>query len=419
MVELKLDTKDWEKFKDDHYVSIRIGEAQKIAKMAPSRTYKFPASAIGPRKYTKVEVFRRVASGIVCIDPSMAPSKGELEVTLGQNKLVFDTQVQCSEAAQPPPKADNSLQKEKRLAAAEYLQRHQLEVRLSEAMTSVLRERPEDPAAYIASKLMTKADGSMSVLPQKPKGAAAPPPQRSAPVAEVVPFGGFYRKHFKRAIPAKLYAGFRQAARVEQPQAPEEPLQELVIKFAGFDTAYYRNNIMQPMIANLGRCFKATGLVAGRGLGASNKALSGPFGAHYSEHILQPATIQTQFDKLYASFPSAAAAGQRGAGILSKAPSSSPPRHLLPSLGSYHGPTSFGGVRKVAWQPSSKTKRWALLPSVGTWLSPSSPSDEGKRPGALQGKPDAMRPSWVHKPSVGTWLAPKARARGASSAQRT
>merc|ERR1740130_563806 len=54
-----------------------------------------------------------------------------------------------------PSKAD---MKPRIAAAKEYLESHQLEVRLSEAMMAVLRERPEDPAQFIAKRLASTAD---------------------------------------------------------------------------------------------------------------------------------------------------------------------------------------------------------------------------------------------------------------------
>lgn len=257
MVELKLDTGDWQAYSKDHYISVRVGEVQKLAKLTGSRTYKFPSSAVASRKYGKVEIFRRVGQAIVCVDPEMAKGSNEVEVCLeGDSKICFEAEVNEPGGA----KAAASPKKEKAPAsptsvsqkAAAYLEQHHLEVRLSDAMQAVLRERPEDPATFLANMLLKNAN-VVAKLPKFPTDSAeAPPPppapQRvpeeieqvakcAAPVqqasalapvrssepslprpADVKNFGSYYQTNFEGGQQPGLYAKFPAA-----PQPPPMP----------------------------------------------------------------------------------------------------------------------------------------------------------------------------------------------------
>merc|ERR1719191_1061444 len=68
------------------------------------------------------------------------------------------------------------------LAAKEYLEKHNLEMRLSEAMQAVLREKPEDPAAFVAERL-AKSAGMVQKLPKVEEAASSQPSSPAAPTA--------------------------------------------------------------------------------------------------------------------------------------------------------------------------------------------------------------------------------------------
>lgn len=170
MVELKLDTADAEIYGKDHYISVRVGDCQKLAKMLPSRTYKFPSKTAKERKYGKVEVFRRVGQAIVCVDPEVAMGSNVVEVKMdgdGDAKISFQAGVSepdvATSSASPKAKrkeaaSQPSSPKSATQNAAAYLELHHLEVRLADAMQAVLRERPSDPAAFLAHTLLKNAD---------------------------------------------------------------------------------------------------------------------------------------------------------------------------------------------------------------------------------------------------------------------
>jgi len=169
MVELKLESLDMHNLTKDVYVSVRVGEAQKFSRVAAEKTYKFPASVCSVRRYGKVEVFRRVGSTPVDIRPEdgivqeIAVPGGDdddgklhFRVSLvgegGSNdpKRIEHLPVDLPEQPEKPPNP-------KMLEAKKYLLHHNLEMRLSEAMRTVLQDRPENPAAYIGEKLAESA----------------------------------------------------------------------------------------------------------------------------------------------------------------------------------------------------------------------------------------------------------------------
>jgi len=171
MVELKLESLDIDNLPKDIFLSVRVGEAQKLSRVAAEKTYKFPASICNTRRFGKVEVFRRVGGTPVDIRPEDGIVQ-EIELPCGVNddKLRFRVSLAGQGESADPKKADNipvdvpeqpekpeKPQNPKVLEAREYLLQHNLEMRLSEAMQTVLRDRPEDPAAYIGEKLAQSA----------------------------------------------------------------------------------------------------------------------------------------------------------------------------------------------------------------------------------------------------------------------
>lgn len=226
MVEVKLETTGFDKFAQDHYISVRVGEAQKLARLCGSRNFKFPASAIGGRKYGKVEIFRRVGAGAVCIDPVMASGVNEVEVVFGGTNLRFTAEVSAIEPEEKAQKHVEGKQAEKKSAAhqkaMDYLEEHHLEVRLADAMQAVLRERPADPAAFIAEKLVGNA-ALVAKLPAKQKAAAAAPVAPKAPKLGADAFGTYYQAYFTTAAGTPgLYAKFPARA-MAAPAAKKAP----------------------------------------------------------------------------------------------------------------------------------------------------------------------------------------------------
>mmetsp|Transcript_117432 Transcript_117432/g.204079 ORF Transcript_117432/g.204079 Transcript_117432/m.204079 type:complete len:399 (-) Transcript_117432:315-1511(-) len=188
-MELKLECLD-ENMSKDTYVSVRVGEVQKLSRISAGRTFKFPASAVGDRKFGKVEIFNRIGGCSVGIIP--ADEDQEVAVPInGDSNVKFRVMLDYTE--KPPAakieEAERIKAKDvnpKVLAAKEYLEKHNLELRLSEAMQAVLREKPEDPAQFVADKLIKSAGAVVKV----PKAAPSPAPEAApspAPEAAAAP----------------------------------------------------------------------------------------------------------------------------------------------------------------------------------------------------------------------------------------
>eukprot|EP00747_Dinoflagellata_sp_TGD_P213162 gnl/TRDRNA2_/TRDRNA2_86152_c0_seq2.p1 gnl/TRDRNA2_/TRDRNA2_86152_c0~~gnl/TRDRNA2_/TRDRNA2_86152_c0_seq2.p1 ORF type:complete len:301 (-),score=85.11 gnl/TRDRNA2_/TRDRNA2_86152_c0_seq2:130-906(-) len=162
------------------FISLRVGEMQKLSKMSActnNKSYKFPPNAVKDHRYGKLEIYRRIGGSNIGIDPK---KNGVYEVAVPVDDSKFDkgmrfrvdvgTENRAPAKLEPPPVESNP----KVLEAKDYLEQHQLELRLSEAMQAVLRERPEDPGVFIAKMLMSNVGMLKEVA--KPKLAAPEAP---------------------------------------------------------------------------------------------------------------------------------------------------------------------------------------------------------------------------------------------------
>mmetsp|Transcript_24173 Transcript_24173/g.38608 ORF Transcript_24173/g.38608 Transcript_24173/m.38608 type:complete len:579 (-) Transcript_24173:272-2008(-) len=212
MVELQLHPFET-KLSKDTYVSIRIGDAQKLSRANQNRQFRFSANNVGDRKFAKLEVFKRIGG---CSLGITAKSDQELSVPLDDNsKITFKAKFKDLGALSvplPPMKEEKEETNTKVQAAKAYLDKHNLEMRLSEAMQRVLRERPEDPAAFIAEKLMKSAE-TVKYVPREED------PAPTAPEVKVLPFPEFYAanmKQMKSKAFEEIYAAFPARAAPRQ-----------------------------------------------------------------------------------------------------------------------------------------------------------------------------------------------------------
>ncbi|CAE7926617.1 ODA11 [Symbiodinium sp. KB8] len=194
MVDISLQAVDGDSLPKDLFLSLRVGEQQKFSKANCSRTYKFPSSA--DRRYGKLELYRRVGVSSVSLDGESFQGAHEMAIQVeekarqvkyrlclgGSASLPSPTNEAAK--AQPDPAKQTSTKETKVVQAREYLQQHQLEQRLSEAMQAVLRERPEDPAAFIAQKLQSKAGVLKKVEEPVSVPVTAPEPPKLEPKAQ-------------------------------------------------------------------------------------------------------------------------------------------------------------------------------------------------------------------------------------------
>jgi len=246
MVELTLDPVDWQRYAADHYISVRVGECQKLSKISASRTFKFSASAASSR-YGKVEIFRKVGSTVVCLDPRVGAPSVEMSIPLEDSAMQLRVGLSSQEGPAQSQEQAQAAKQSRYDQAKEYLDKHHLEVRLSEAMQAVLRERPDDPAAFVARRLAenggivakpqqaTPASPVPSPAPEPPKVAPVQPdvqasaPPKAAAAADArpdasadAPFVAYYGLNF-RDIGSGALQGISSKFPTRAPKAPEAP----------------------------------------------------------------------------------------------------------------------------------------------------------------------------------------------------
>lgn len=201
MVDINLEAVDASSLPQDLYLSLRVGDSQKFAKASHARNYKFATA--GERRHAKLELYRRVGVTSFSIDSGKLQGTHELTLPVDDSRIAggqvayrlkLDGAVpEAHQAPAPAPAPAVTEEKTKSIndkvaQAKEYLAKHQLEQRLAEAMQAVLRERPEDPAAFIAQRLNSGAgmmkkveEPAPAVVEEKP--AATPAPVETAPPA--------------------------------------------------------------------------------------------------------------------------------------------------------------------------------------------------------------------------------------------
>jgi len=371
MVELRLDSVDDASMPSDCYVSVRVGDIQKLSRLSSTRVYRFPQAS--DKRYGKIEVFRRIGACSVDVDP-LNENLRNVSISCqeaGFGSLGLKIAVEADEGTKKKSETTDPVIAGKKpptkvKEAKEYLSKHSLEVRLSEAMQAVLRERPEDPTAFLASKLLehTKSEKRppleiSSPQPQKLEhvGTAAkpaPPATKDTPHNTlVVPFASFYKDNFKQ------------------------------IKGQAFQSIY--DKFPKPKVPQSKQ--------------SSEKSSAAPL-CHKPSVGTWVKTLPKYVDGVKVNCSAAPAVKDTAAASTNWT--------TKPSVGTWLKPIAKKSIPAVA-APSSApapatrpepvggpTKDWALKPSAGTWVA---------RPVKInQAAIQKAKKEWVLKPSVGTWL---------------
>mmetsp|Transcript_137560 Transcript_137560/g.343250 ORF Transcript_137560/g.343250 Transcript_137560/m.343250 type:complete len:397 (-) Transcript_137560:273-1463(-) len=148
MVELKLRSVGETNLPKDCFISVRVGDMQKFSRFQGSRSYSFKKHDNG---FGKIEVFRRLGACNFAMDSldrgARAVDISCFDADCKNLSLAVEKEDASSEPIKPGENCRVNL-------AKEYLDKHGVEIRLSEAMLGVIRDRPDDPLEYIASQLM-------------------------------------------------------------------------------------------------------------------------------------------------------------------------------------------------------------------------------------------------------------------------
>eukprot|EP00928_Gymnodinium_smaydae_P094886 TRINITY_DN8049_c0_g2_i1.p1 TRINITY_DN8049_c0_g2~~TRINITY_DN8049_c0_g2_i1.p1 ORF type:complete len:449 (-),score=114.94 TRINITY_DN8049_c0_g2_i1:73-1347(-) len=375
MVEVKLDLAKESAAASDLYVSVRVGDVQKLSRLSQSRTYRFPKAA--DQGFGKIEVFKRIGVCAVHVN-SLSNEVKDIQVPVtsstGESQnIAFQVSVDGDDSTKAQAAKKRELDESanaKTSKAKEYLQKHCIEVVLSEAMQTLLRERPENPTAFLASAL---AAYTGTTVKSKPKAQAPPEPSKApAPVpaptkASAAPKGKAVSASDCVNMPASAFAKIYS-------KFPEQPKPVKVMpRFPMVSAA-----CMNKLYAKFPQPKKP----------APVKAMP--------RFALVP---DSSMQKLYAKFPQ-------------KKPAQEMPRYALvpeSSMNKLYAKFPQKAPAQVGQAPAPGAAKGNFMhkASVGTWVMPlrkQAPAIEA--PKAVGGAADAgFKETWKHKPSTGTWLA--------------
>jgi len=165
------------------YVGVRIGEVLKQGRYEASRCYHFPR--VDRRRNAKIDIYQHVGSAIVAVDPD-AKNSSEVAVqstdpNLAGIKLKVHVQSNTTDVVKEQREAKTKALKSQ---AKDYLSKHSIEERLSEAVKALLREQPGDPTEFLVRHL--RGD-TAPPKEEQPEPKAPVKPIAAEPKAEVKP----------------------------------------------------------------------------------------------------------------------------------------------------------------------------------------------------------------------------------------
>mmetsp|Transcript_129775 Transcript_129775/g.416380 ORF Transcript_129775/g.416380 Transcript_129775/m.416380 type:complete len:576 (-) Transcript_129775:322-2049(-) len=394
MVQLRLESTD-AGIPKDCYVSVRVGEVQKLSRLSGSRTYKFPQT--DKHRFGKIEVFRRVGSASIDLNPIVQGAR-EVQINtddMGAIGLRIGVDGQFSD---PDPKqveedekahAKNNAGRVK--AAKEYLNNHNLEVLLSEAMQAVLRDRPENPAEVLAAKLLAGAKARFIKKPPAPIQVQQQPAeaQLARSTLKTQPFNDYFKASFQSCSFAGIHERFPTYQEAKKKAIASKVLS--VLPFAN----YYSGSFASVPAAGMSKMyerFASYQTAVKKAAPPASTLRSFKFRPSVGSWLIGKQPQVEQVKAAPRAAPAAAAAPM-------------PSFALRPSVGTW---LMCKPVKQLGEEPAARN--FVFKPSVGSWLvhlpivaAPATvaPAPPAKATSAPSAAPFKLRPS------VGTWLAPK------------
>lgn len=178
-MELRVETADGCALPNGCYVGVRVGDVLKQGRYEPQRCYHFPA--MERRRNAKIDVYQHVGTCVVAVDPG---TKSMHEVTVTSTEPSFPA-TRLKVCVQSKSEEVSKQQREERTnalknQAKDYLTKHSIEERLSEAVKALLKEQPDDPTEFLCRQLRGNvlppvASKGTPVIPASPTKSAAPP----------------------------------------------------------------------------------------------------------------------------------------------------------------------------------------------------------------------------------------------------
>jgi len=137
----------------DTFVSIRVGKERRQGRFTGARKVSFSAAA-GQERSCRVDVFRHMGSGYVKLSGGDS-EVADVEVPMGSPSLPrvrWRLSVRRNAQAATPIERQQRTQ-QRRDAAHEYWTKHHLDTELVDIIRHLLRERPENPRAFLSSSI--------------------------------------------------------------------------------------------------------------------------------------------------------------------------------------------------------------------------------------------------------------------------
>jgi hypothetical protein len=158
MVDLTITPCPGQSLPKDVYFALRIADTQKLGRMSTERLYRFPQSAVGFHQYGKVEVLKKIAGYTIGVNPDKDTCQ-DLKINFEGNtwKFFVNLKPPAGKAVGNPEPKSKKDERPRVLAAKKYLEDHNLEMRLKDAMQEVIKVMPADPAAFIGKHLRENA----------------------------------------------------------------------------------------------------------------------------------------------------------------------------------------------------------------------------------------------------------------------
>jgi len=205
------------------YVGVRVGDVLKQGRYDHNRCYHFPQ--VDRRRNAKIDIYKHVGSCVIAVDPE-AKSIHEVVVassdnSVGDLKLKVSTTSTNADAG----KLKDARTKQVKNQAKDYLNRYNIEEKLSEAVKALLKDQPANPTDFLCRHLMA-VDGMTSPVPsptayKAPVMKVGPPAGKPTGQLPMKPFSSYYKGNILPAATIN-YSKFKPLPK-PPPQATAKP----------------------------------------------------------------------------------------------------------------------------------------------------------------------------------------------------
>eukprot|EP00927_Polykrikos_kofoidii_P084759 TRINITY_DN9029_c0_g1_i1.p1 TRINITY_DN9029_c0_g1~~TRINITY_DN9029_c0_g1_i1.p1 ORF type:complete len:619 (-),score=99.74 TRINITY_DN9029_c0_g1_i1:220-1980(-) len=182
-MQVRIDAVPGQDAPDDTFVAMRVGDVQKQSRYAAARVYRFPEPRDGRGRFGRIEVYQRVGHVTLRVDTSgdfklvEVPCKfvGDAGGNAKSSPRCLDFHVAAARIGETTADA-KSMAQDRMALAQEYLEQHQLEETIADAMREVVHLKPKDPHAFLSSYILRRASDSTGIASGSPVGGVTLPP---------------------------------------------------------------------------------------------------------------------------------------------------------------------------------------------------------------------------------------------------